>query len=105
LAFSRLSPENSNAIQIAVSLALLGNPDKFLWGAWADKGLQDFSKFDYDDSIGPEAAGSPLKASKDYPLKGLYSLDNTCRQPFGFDQKTSIVPGSCINVGPAPFPP
>jgi hypothetical protein len=98
LAFARISPDDPLVVQIAVSLALLEFPEEFLWGAWVDGGLQDFSMFDYNDAIGPGAAGSPLKDSDDYPIKALYSLDNTCRLPFGFEQESSTAPGTCINV-------
>jgi hypothetical protein len=101
LAFSRLSPDDPRAVQIAVSLALLEYPDEFLWGAWVDDCLQDFGRFDYNDSMGPGEAGSPMKASEDYPVKSLFSLDNTCRLPFGFEQETSTVPGTCVNVAPS----
>ncbi|MDK2979986.1 MAG: hypothetical protein PWQ55_333 [Chloroflexota bacterium] len=101
LAFARVSPDDPRAIQFAISLALLDYPEEFLWGAWVDNGLQDFSMFDYNDAIGPGQAGSPMKDSDDYPIKELFSLDNTCRLPFGFEQETSTVPGTCINIGPA----
>ncbi len=101
VAYSRISPDDPHAVQIAVSLALLDNPTEFLWGAWADDGLQKFDQFDYNDYIGPGDAGSPFKDNKDYPIKALYSLDNTCRLPFGFSQETSTTPGTCINVAPA----
>lgn len=41
------------------------------------------------------AAGSPIKTDPDYPLKTLFSLDNTCRLPYGFDQIASSIPGMC----------
>jgi hypothetical protein len=102
VAYSRISPDDPHAVQIAVSLPLLDNPTEFLYGAWADDGLQDFSKFDYNDYVGPSEAGTPFKDKSDYPIKGLFSLDNTCRLPFGFEQETSTTPGTCINVAPAP---
>lgn len=92
-AFARIDPEDGNAVQFAVSFPLIGAVDQFLWGAWADNGLMDPTKFDYNDTMGPSAAGSPI-LGEDYPLKDLYSLDNTCRLPFGLEQ-TGLVPGMC----------
>ncbi len=37
---ARLVPEDPNAIQIAVSRALLQNAEEFLWGAWDDGGVK-----------------------------------------------------------------
>lgn len=96
VAWARLVPEDPNAIQIAVSRALLQNAEEFLWGAWADGGVKDPSLFDYDDHFGPSAAGSPVKG-EDYPVKELASLDNTCRLPYGFEA-TSGIPGMCLSI-------
>ena len=92
-AFARIDPEDGNAVQFAVSKALLENPEGFLWGAWADNGLKDVTKFDYNDTMGPTAAGSPIK-DKYYPVKDIFNLDNTCRLPVGFGQ-SGTVPGMC----------
>ena len=92
-AFARIDPTDGNAVQIAVSFPLVGGVDQFLWGAWADNGLMDPTKFDYNDTMGPTAAGSPILGNY-YPAKALYNLDNTCRLPFGLEQ-TGLVPGMC----------
>jgi hypothetical protein len=96
-AYARVNPEDPSAVQIAVSRALLDNAEDFLWGAWADKVIKDPSRFDYNDAFGPGEAGSPIKPSKDYPLKALHSLDNTCRLPFGVITSTAV-PGMCKSV-------
>jgi hypothetical protein len=101
VAWARIAPDDPSAVQIAVSRALLGNVEEFLWGAWADGGVQDPSLFDYDDHFGPSAAGSPIKTDPDYPVKALFSLDNTCRLPYGFDQMASSIPGMCITSKPS----
>ena len=101
VAFARLSPDNTNAVQIAVNRNLLENPTEFLWGAWADNGLKNVTLFDYNDTMGPTKAGSPYKDDPRYPLDELYSLDNTCRLPYGFDQIGANVRGMCITQ-PAP---
>jgi hypothetical protein len=96
-AYARINPRDPSAVQIAVSRALLNNAEDFLWGAWADKVVKNPSRFDYNDAFGPGEAGSPIKPSKDYPLKALHSLDNTCRLPFGLITSTGI-PGMCKSV-------
>ena len=92
-AFVRVDPDDGNAVQFAISKALLENPEGFAWGAWADNGLKDVTKFDYNDTMGPTEAGSPIK-DKYYPVKGLFNLDNTCRLLVGESEETSI-PGLC----------
>ena len=91
-------------MEIAVSRKLLGDPKEFLWGAWADAGLRDPQKFDYNDAIGLSAAGSPIKSNADYPLNALYSVDNTCRTPYGFSSTIGI-PGVCTSAQPKPEQP
>jgi hypothetical protein len=99
VAWARIAPEDPSAVQIAVSRVLLGNSEEFLWGAWADGGVKDPSLFDYDDHFGPSEAGSPINTSEDYPIKAVYSLDNTCRLPYGIDDTTGI-PGICLSIPP-----
>jgi len=101
-AFARISPDEPESIQIAVSRDLLDNPSEFLWGAWADNGLKNEGMFDYNDAMGPGEAGSPINTDDNYPLNALYNLDNTCRLPYGFEQMGAIVPGMCITQAPAP---
>ena len=101
VAWTRISPDDPSAVQIAISRALLDDPEEFLWGAWADNGVKDPSLFDYDDHFGPSEAGSPLNTSEDYPLQALYSVDNTCRLPHGIDQMSSFIPGMCITSQPS----
>ena len=103
-AFARLAPDDPEAVQIAVSRNLLENPTKFLWGAWADNGLKNVAMFDYNDTMGPTEAGSPIKGDEDYPLDALYNLDNTCRLPYGFEQMGVLLRGMCITMLPAPEP-
>ena len=103
VAFARILPGDAKVVQIAVSIKLLEDETKFLWGAWADKGVNDPQKFAYNDYFKQVEAGSPIKTSADYPLKALYSLDNTCRLPFGFCPQ-GIIPGMCISAPPAASP-
>ena len=87
LAWARLSPKDKRIVQIAFKVGLTGGP--FMWNAWADAGLMDPTKFNYNDQITFAEAGSPLKDNANYPLKGLYSVDNTCRAPVGFEANGS----------------
>ncbi len=97
VAWVRLAPDQEAALQIAISRALLGDPEEFLWGAWADGGISNPALFDYNDHFGPSEAGSPINTDPDYPLKAVASLDNTCRLPYGFAQVGSI-PGMCLSI-------
>jgi hypothetical protein len=97
--FARLSPSDPASVEIAVSADQLGGVKEYLWNAWADGGIQDPSKFDYNDTFGPSQAGSPIKTAADYPLKALFSLDNTCRVVYGFTSNINI-PGMCTSVQP-----
>ena len=90
VAFARISPDDPEAVQIAVSRNLLENPAEFLWGAWADNGLRDVTRIDYNDTMGPSEAGSPINTDPDYPLNALYNLDTTCRLPYVFEQMGSF---------------
>jgi hypothetical protein len=105
-AMARIDPDDNEAIQIAVSRALLEleEPEVFLYGGWAKKGHIDVSQFDYNDTMGPSEAGSPIKTDEDYPVKALDNLDNTCRLPYGFEQMGSSYTGMCITLPPAPKP-
>lgn len=103
VAYARKNPALSNSVQIAVSRNLVGDESKFLWGAWAYRQSIEPGWFDLDDHFGKSQAGSPIRASGDYPLNALHSLDNTCRLNFGFFPQ-GIIPGMCIS-GPQPSHP
>ena len=96
VAWARIDPENPSGVQIAISMDLL-DTEEFMWGAWADGGIQDPALFDYDDHFGPSEAGSPIITEDDYPIKAVYSVDNTCRLPHEIDD-TSGIPGTCISI-------
>jgi len=72
----------------------------FMLGVIADAGLKDPRKLDYVDRFQIAEAGSPVKDNQNYPLKGLFSVDNTCRDAFGFEP-TRYEPGICP-VEPTP---
>ena len=71
-------------------------------GVIADAGLKDPGKLDYVDRFPITEAGSPLRDNKNYPLKSLFLVDNTCRDAFGFEP-THYEPQGCP-VPPTPTP-
>jgi hypothetical protein len=96
LAWVRLDPANSSVVQFAFKRSLAGKA--FMWGVWADSGLKDPSKFNYNDRFTLAQAGSPIKNSSDYPVKAIYQVDNTCWSAFGF-KVTGFEPHLCpVNV-------
>jgi hypothetical protein len=69
-------------------------------GVIADAGWKDPKKLDYVDRLPISEAGSPIKNNMYYPLKGLFLVDNTCREAFGFEP-TRYEPQICP-VEPTP---
>ena len=104
VAFARIDPQSETSVQIAVSTDMLGNTPGIAWSAWADNGLREFTKFDYNDTMGPSAAGSPFRDDPNYPIKDLYSVDNTCRLAYGDVGPEYAIPGLCIALAPTPEP-
>jgi hypothetical protein len=98
-AFTRLDPADPQAVQFAISRSLLGDPEQFLWGGWADNGIKNPAAFDYNDLFNFSEAGSPFRDNSEYPVKELFNVDNTCRLPYGFPQGGNI-PGMCKNAPP-----
>jgi hypothetical protein len=94
MAWVRQSPGRTNYIEIAFKLSMVENVRKFLWSAWADAGPMNPEWFDYNDHFTLEQAGSPIQNAKDYPLKDLAKVDNTCRFPYGFNPRGDE-PGVC----------
>lgn len=103
-AWCRVKAGSSNVIQIAVKRSLLGNPNYFAYGAWADGMVQDQTRFEYNDYFTYAQAGSPYAVNSDYPLKELALVDNTCREFFGAEP-TGEIPSACRVVEePTPQP-
>lgn len=102
-AWVRVHPKAENMVQFAVKRELVGDPDEFLWSAWADNGLKAPGIFDYNDKIKKVDAGSPINTDEDYPLKLVRSVDNTCRKAYGFTADASI-PGVCTGTEPTREP-
>jgi hypothetical protein len=101
-AWVRVSPSDPKSLQIAFSPDIVQKPIRFLWGAWADDGIKDPSKFDYNDLFTKKEAGSPYKWDPEYPPKAITSVDNTCRAPYGFVPNGNV-PGKC-QLQPTPGP-
>jgi hypothetical protein len=101
LAWARVSPDDPKTIDIAFKSTLIGGAKgKFLWFPWALVGIQDLTKFEFNDKITREEAGSPLKEDKNlYPIKGIWGVDNTARIPSGF-VPGGLMPGLSENFQP-----
>ncbi len=101
-AWVRVSPADPQNLQIAFSPELFKQPIKFLWNVWADDGIKDPSRFDYNDVFTKKEAGSPYKWDPEYPPKSIWAVDNTCRAPYGFTPSGNV-PGGCqIPATPGP---
>lgn len=95
-AWVRISPDDSNTVEIAVKRSILGNPIAYLVNMWTGHGTLDPAMFDYSDHYTHDQAGAadpgfPLY----YPIKAIYELDNSCRVAVGF-QPTGKEPGLCL---------
>ncbi len=97
LAWVRLDPHTASTIDFAFKRSLAGNA--FMWGAWADAGLKDPSKFNYNDRFKEADAGSPEKSEQYYPIKAIYEVDNTCWVAVGF-KPTGEEPHLCPSTAP-----
>lgn len=90
----RVSPTDPKELQIAFSPEILEQPIRFLWNVWADDGIKEPSRFDYNDVFTKKDAGSPYKWDPEYPPKSIWAVDNTCRAPYGF-KPVGNIPGLC----------
>jgi len=91
-------------VDLAIHKPLVGNPGQFAWGVWTDLGLKQPGWFDYNDHFTFDQAGSPMSGTSYYPLKDIHSLDNTCREAFGFEPSVEIL-GMCFVPTPTPTTP
>jgi hypothetical protein len=94
--------ETSSNIQLAVKVSLVGS-SRFFFRGWADSGVADPAKFDYNDSFSEEQAGSPNKNSKLYPVGQLNLMDSTCWIAFNYEASGKEL-GGCYQVQAAPTP-
>jgi hypothetical protein len=78
--WSRLSTTSEHLLQIAILEELLGGKvGKFTWKPYADGVPFPASLYDINDYFPLDQAGSPLIGERDYPLKDVHDIDNTCR--------------------------
>jgi hypothetical protein len=75
----------------------------YMLGVLADSGLKDVGMLDYVDRFTEEEAGSPERSEKYYPLKALHSVDNACREAFGF-KPSGEEPQLCPKAEPTSKP-
>lgn len=101
LAWVRINAGRRATVQFAFKKSLAG--DQFMLGVLADAGFRDVTMLDYVDRFTREEAGSPVRDNKDYPLKALFSVDNTCREAFGFTPN-GYEPQLCPHDEPTPQP-
>ena len=95
----RQRPGAEIKVDLAIHKPLVGNPGQFAWGVWTDLGLKQPGQFDYNDHYTFDQAGSSMVGNSYYPLKSIHSLDNTCRESFGFEPSFEI-PGMCFVPAP-----
>jgi hypothetical protein len=82
--WSRLSPSSNQVLQIAILEDFVGGKSgKFSWKPYTDGVPFPPSQYDLNDYYPLEQAGSPLLGERDYPLKAVYAVDNTCRRLSG----------------------
>ena len=98
-AWVRVNNSLQGSVQFAFKRSWSGSV--FMLGVLADAGWKDPGRLDYVDRIKAEDAGSPVRDNKYYPLKGLYLVDNVCREAFGF-KPTGYEPQLCPRGEPAP---
>jgi len=79
-------------LQFAIRRSLVSSP-AFLWGAWADEGVNQPGWLDYNDHFSAAEAGS-----LDSALAAVSAVDNTCRMYFGYTPSGSE-PGLCAVTG------
>jgi hypothetical protein len=79
-------------LEIAVKEDLIGGKQgKFTWKPYTDGNPFPPSQYDLNDYYLLPQAGSPIFGERDYPLKAVFALDNTCRglsglKPSGSEQ-------------------
>jgi hypothetical protein len=100
-AWVRINAGANATVQFAFKRSLAGS--EFMFSTLADTGLKDVTKLDYVDRFTETEAGSPIKEKAFYPLRALYAVDNTCRQPYGF-KPTGYEPQLCPQPEPTKKP-
>lgn len=100
IAWIRVSPQDSNIVEIAIKRSVLSNTFIYMIDMWTGHATLDPTMFDYSDHYTHEQAGAadpelPLF----YPIKAVYEIDNSCRIAVGF-QPSGNEPGLCPVLAP-----
>lgn len=93
---------DGDEVYLAIKRSLAGG-NRFFWRVWADSGLADPSKFDYNDAFSEEQAGSPIKTSSLYPVGSLNLMDSTCWIAYNLEA-TGTELGGCYQLQPTAIP-
>ena len=101
-AWIRLAPGSATQVQVAFKYTVIGSPNTWTWGVWADEGINKPEWLDYNDHFTAAEAGSPTSGTSNYPIKALAAVDNSCRWAVGFTP-IGTEPGICP-VPPTPTP-
>ncbi len=83
-AWARLLPGPKPELQLALKYDLIERDPDFMWWVWADRGVNRPAWMDYHDHYTLEEAGEPYPGRKNYPIKAIAEVDNTCHWVFGF---------------------
>jgi len=84
LAWVRINAGAKATVQFAFKVGLVED-GRFMFGVISDGGLREIGDLDYVDRFTIEEAGSSVRDNKNYPLKALFGVDNTCRTAQGFE--------------------
>ena len=103
MAWKRVDPSDGHNVQLAVKISAIDKA-RFFWRAWADAGVGDPSKFDYNDSYSESQAGSPTSNSQYYPVGELNLMDSTCWIAYNLEP-TGTELGGCYVLQPTAEPP
>jgi len=93
---------NGSNVELAVKRSYI-DENRWYWRAWADGGVMDTAKFDYNDSYSEAQAGSPNKNSGLYPIAALNMMDSTCWIAYNLTP-TGTELGGCVQIVPTAPP-
>ncbi len=99
-AWVRVSPKDSNTVEIAVKRSVIGSPPLYMVDMWSGHATLDPAMFDFSDHYTHEQAGAADPGLPNfYPIKSVFEIDNSCRIAVGF-QPTGLEPGLCQSIVP-----
>jgi hypothetical protein len=97
---------DGDEVYLAVKRTLVGG-SRFFLRAWADSGLADPAKYDFNDAFSEEQAGSATKTNALYPVNQLNLMDSTCWIAYNYAASGKEL-GGCYQLQPTvvvPTPP